>query len=161
METVIRVVIVYVVLLVAFRIIGKRELSKLSPFELVTLLIVPEIFQQALMREDFSMTTAMVAASTLLLLVFLTSVVNYRWPVMHRLTSGKPTVLVHAGEFLREAMDRERVPADEILAEVHKAGLERIEQVRWAILEDDGKIAVIPNDAAGSPVQPSEDAAIT
>lgn len=160
METVIRVFIVYVMLLIAFRVIGKRELSKLSPFELVTLLIVPEIFQQALMREDFSMTNAIVATSTLLSLVFVTSVFSYRWQAVHRLTSGYPTVLVHEGELLRAHMDQERVPAEEILAEVHKAGLEHIEQVKWAILEEDGKISVIPRDHKEGSVRPSDDSTV-
>jgi uncharacterized membrane protein YcaP (DUF421 family) len=73
METVARVSVVYVLLLAAMRVLGKRELSQLSPFELVTLLLIPEMFQQALVRDDFSMVTALVASATLLSLVYLTS----------------------------------------------------------------------------------------
>ena len=144
METILRVTYVYILLMVLLRIIGKRELSKMSPFELVTLLLIPELFQQALIREDFSMTNATVALSTLLLLVFITSAVTFVSKKARKVVTGDPTVLVHAGRMLEHNLARERVTPEEIFTSMRHAGVLRLSEVKWAILEDDGKISVIP-----------------
>lgn len=157
MDTVLRIAYVYFVLMVALRVIGKRELSELSPFQLVTLLLIPEIFSDALARDDFSMTNATVAVATLLTLVFLTSVLTFRFPRLERVVGGEPTILVRHGKLLDRNLGRERVTPGEIFAEMHKSGLEELRQVRWAILEVDGKISVIPADASGTPADSGED----
>ena len=144
METVLRVVAVYLFLLIALRLIGKRDIGQLAPFDLVILLLIPELLAQGLVREDFSLTNAFVGASTLLSLVFLTSVLVHQSRTASRLIEGEPAVLVRHGFLVPDAMNRERVAPDELLAEMHKAGLERMEQVKWAILETDGRIAFVP-----------------
>jgi uncharacterized membrane protein YcaP (DUF421 family) len=153
MDSVLRIAYVYFLLMVAFRLVGKRELGQLSPFELVTLLLIPEIFSNALARGDFSMTTATAGAFALLSLVFLTSLATFRFRRLDRLCAGDPTVLVHDGKFLERNLSRERVTPEEIYGEMHKAGLEDLRQVRWAILETDGRIAIIPAHASGTPVR--------
>lgn len=146
MDTVLRIAFIYFFLMVAIRIMGKRELSEMSAFELVTLLLIPEIFATALSREDYSMTHAVIGAATLFTLVFITSLVTFRYKRIEQIVEGKPTVLVHDGRLIERNLKRERVTADEIFTEMHKAGVAHIAQVRWAILEMDGKIAVIPVD---------------
>jgi uncharacterized membrane protein YcaP (DUF421 family) len=153
MDSVLRIAYVYFLLMIAFRLVGKRELGQLSPFELVTLLMIPEIFSDALSRGDFSMTSATVGAFALLSLVFLTSLATYRSRRLDRLCAGDPTVLAHDGRFLERNLSRERVTPEEIYGEMHKAGLEELRQVRWAILETDGRIAIIPAHAGGTPVR--------
>lgn len=143
METVIRVVLIYLVILIGLRILGKREFGQLSPLELITLLLIPEIASQALLRNDFSLTNAVIALTTLFSLVFLTSIIRYLNSGVERAISGEPRVLVSHGQFIEHNMHRERVDADEIYGEMHKAGLDRIEEVRWAILGTDGKIAIV------------------
>jgi uncharacterized membrane protein YcaP (DUF421 family) len=144
METVLRVAFFYFFILLGMRAIGKREFSQLSPFEMVTLLLIPELTQQALVRQDFSATNAVVALSTLFLLVFLTSLAAYRMPKVGAAIEGEPTVLVYNGRFVRRSLALERVSPDEIYSEMRKSGLERVEQLKWALLETDGKISVIP-----------------
>lgn len=151
-DTVFRVAFVYFVLMAAFRVIGKRAMGELSPFDFVTLLLIPELFSDALARDDFSMTNATVGVMTLLTLVFLTSVLSFRFRGVDRVLGGEPTVLVHDGRFLERHMSHERVTPEDVIAEVHKAGLEELRQVRWAILEVDGHIAIVPAGAAGLPV---------
>jgi uncharacterized membrane protein YcaP (DUF421 family) len=146
MEAVLRVAFVYILLLAAFRVMGKRELGQLSPFELVVLILIPEIFSDALVGGDHSMTAATIGGSTLLALVFLTSVLSHRFRGFQRLVEGQPTVLVHDGRFCEREMNRTRVQPDEVFAHLRAAGLERLSQVRWAILEEDGKISVVPRD---------------
>jgi uncharacterized membrane protein YcaP (DUF421 family) len=152
MEMIIRVAVIYAFLMVGLRLMGKREFGQLSPFELVTLLLIPEILTDALTAGDSSLTAALTSVSTLLVLVFLTSVLAYRSPMFGRLTEGEPQVLVQDGHLVPSAMHRERVSPEEILAEMHKVGLERLNQVKWAVLETDGRISFIPWQAAG--VQP-------
>lgn len=144
METVVRILVIYVLLLLGLRAMGKREFGQLSPFELVTLLLIPELIQQAAVREDFSLTNAVIAVSALFLLVFLTSALAHRFNGFERFIAGTPAVLAHNGRLLLDAMDHERVSADEIYSELRKVGLVELKQVRWVLLEADGKIAIVP-----------------
>lgn len=148
METVVRVAVIYLFVYVGLRVIGKREFGELSPIELVTLLLIPEITAQAIPGgDDFSLVTGLTGVATLLLLVFLTSLVHYLKPAVARAVEGEPRVLVQNGVLLRAGMDRERVTADEIMAAIREAGLDELRKVRWAILEVDGRISVISSDA--------------
>lgn len=156
METVIRIVVLYIFLLFGVRVLGKRELGQLSPFEFVTLLLIPELVQQSAVREDFSITNALVAVSTLFCLVFLNSLLSYRWKWFRRATEGEPIVLVYDGRLLTENMDRERIPADEIFSEMRKSGVERLEDVKWAIIEPDGKIGIVRNLSTAGVQRPEE-----
>lgn len=145
METVFRVAFVYIFVWACFRILGKRELTQMSPFELVTLLFIPQLFSRALTRQDYSMTNAVIGASTLFLLVFLTSAASYRSNRFARIVEAQPRVLVRRGQLVEAHLDRERIPARDVFSAMHKVGLERLDQVEWAILEGDGKISLIPS----------------
>jgi uncharacterized membrane protein YcaP (DUF421 family) len=144
METVFRVLFVYVLVWACFRVLGKRELTQMSPFELVTLLFIPQLFSRALTRQDYSMTNAVIGATTLFLLVFVTSALSYRFRGISRIVQARPTVLVCRGGLIEEHLNRERIAPEDVFSAMHKVGLERLGQVEWAILEGDGKIALIP-----------------
>lgn len=146
METVIRVVLIYVLILAGVRILGKRELGEFSPLELITLLLIPELVAQGVVREDFSFTNAVIGLSTLFALVFLFSLVRYLNQNVEELLTGTPKVLISDGQFVEENMNRERIDPQELFGEIHKAGLYRLNQVKWAILESDGQIAIIANE---------------
>lgn len=139
-----RVTFVYVFLMAAFRLSGKREVGQMSPFELVTLLLIPELFSSALNRSDESLGLATTGVATLFLLVFLTGLLTFRSKKAEDVLDGEPTILVRHGRLLEGNMRKERITPDEILSEMRLAGVERIENVRWAILETEGKIAIIP-----------------
>ena len=146
MDTVIRVVVVYLFLLAAFRLLGKREFGQLSPLEFVCLLMIPEVLQQALVREDFSMTNALVAVSTLFVLVFVTSLVSHRWKKVDDVLQGAPSVLVSNGRMHLRTMDQERVTPEEVFTEMRRSGIDRLERVRFAVLEPDGHISVVAHE---------------
>jgi uncharacterized membrane protein YcaP (DUF421 family) len=146
METVIRVTVVYLFLMVGLRVLGKREFGQLSPLELVSLLLIPELVSNALQSEDFSLVDALVAVSTLLALTVLTSMLLHMNKTAQRVIDGEPAVLVAHGQLAVDAMNRERVTTDEIFSEMHKSGLERLEQVAWAILETEGTITIVPEN---------------
>ncbi len=148
METVIRVFLLYVFIIVSLRIMGKREFSQMSPLELVTLLLIPDILSQSLVREDYSLTNGVIAIATLFTLTFLTSLIAHRSKLAETAVGGKPVILVHNGKLLEDTMNKERVTPDEIFAQLHETGLYSLEQVRWAILETDGRIAIVPEEGS-------------
>jgi uncharacterized membrane protein YcaP (DUF421 family) len=140
--------VIYLFLMLALRVMGKREFGQLSPMELVSLLMIPELVSNALQSEDFSIIDALVAVSTLLSLVMLTSMLMHQSKKAEKIISAEPAVLVHHSQYAVDNMNRERVTAEEIFSEMHKSGLEHLDQVKWAILESDGSITVIPMDPA-------------
>lgn len=157
METVLRIATIYFVILIALRALGKRSFSQLSPFDLVTLLLIPEIVQQSMMREDFSMTNALIALSTLFTLVFLTSLLSHRFKKIETVIEGSPSVLVSHGQFVVDTMNDTRITPSELYGEMHKSGLSHLEQIRWAILESDGRISFIPYERNEVTVQHPDD----
>lgn len=159
METVIRVSVLYVFVLFGLRMLGKREFGELAPFDLVVLLLIPEILSQAILREDFSVTNAVVALSALFTIVFLTTLASYRSRTVSQMIGGVPTVLVRHGDLVVKNMEKERVRPDEILDAMHQVGLTALAQVQWAILETDGRISVIPQVPNGIQQRPAGHAA--
>jgi uncharacterized membrane protein YcaP (DUF421 family) len=150
MDTVLRVVVIYIFLLAGMRLIGKREFGQLSPHEFVILLIIPEVVSSSLNQNDRSLTNAILGTATILTLVFLTSILTHRFKSFERVISDEEAILVHNGALFEKVLDKERVTPSEILAEAHKSGVETIEDIKWAILESDGKIAVVPKQKGGS-----------
>lgn len=146
MSIVLRVAVIYVFILVALRILGKREFGQLSPLELVSLLMIPEMVSQALVDDDFSVTNALIGVATLLSLVFGTSLLMQRFRKAEDIIAGTPTLLVSRGRMIEDALNRMRVTPDEIFAEMRKSGIDRLAEVKWAVLEADGKISIVPEE---------------
>lgn len=145
MDSVIRGFVVYAFLLILFRICGKRTLAETTTFDFVLLLIIAEATQQALIDTDNSITNAGLLIVTLLWLNVMLSLAKQRFPRLEGWIDGLPVVLVAEGKPLREHMDKVRVDEADILEAAHeKQGLERLDQVKYAILERSGGIAIIP-----------------
>lgn len=147
METVLRVVVIYVAILAGLRVLGKRDVGELSPLELITLILIPDLVSQGVVRADYSLTNALIAICTLFSLVFLVSLVSHRFKRVEKLIGGEPALLVAKGRLLTRNLNRERIAPEEIYSEMHKAGLDKLENVRWAVLETDGRIAIVPEHA--------------
>lgn len=144
METVVRIAVIYLVILVGLRLLGKRELSQLTPLELVTLMLIPEIVSQSMIGEDFSVTNGVIGLTTVFSLVFLTSLLKHNSQSVERLIEGTPSLLVERGKFVEENLNKERITPGEVFGEMHKSGLEQLSEVKWAILETDGNISIVP-----------------
>jgi uncharacterized membrane protein YcaP (DUF421 family) len=142
---VLHVAIVFVVLMSAFRILGKRELGTLSPFELVTLMLIPEIVSNAMQGES-NLLPQLAALSTLLLLVTTTSALAHRFKSVEKVVSASATLLVSNGKLLEHAMNEERIQPEELYSEMHKQGIEELRDVKWAILEGTGEITFVLRD---------------
>jgi uncharacterized membrane protein YcaP (DUF421 family) len=145
MESVIRPALVYLFLLLLLRLTGKRTLAQITTFDFVLLLIISEATQQALIGEDNSMINGAIVVGTLIGLNILMSVVKQRSKWIDRALEDIPLVIVADGKPLKDLMDKERVDENDVLdaaREIH--GLERMDQIRHAILERDGQISIIP-----------------
>lgn len=145
MDAVLRGLAIYVVLLLLFRLVGKRALSQVTTFDFVILLIVGEATQQALLGEDFSVTHAALVIATLLLLERLSDYLSWRWGWFRRATESVPVVLVEHGRVLAGALAQHHLSPDDVMRAGREAhGLERMDQVKWAVLETSGGISVVP-----------------
>lgn len=152
MRTIVTAAAVYAALVLLFRIAGKRTLRDVTVFDLVLLLVISEATQQALTRDDSSLTQALVVITTLVAIDIALSFVKQRWPALDRWLEGLPVILVEDGKPLRAPMQRARVDEGDILqAARQESGLASLDEIRWAILERDGHISIVPKEGrAGS-----------
>lgn len=145
MDTVVRAAVMYAVLLTLFRVAGRRTLGEISTFDFALVLVISEAVQQAMVGSDFSITNALLIVLTLITLDVVLAYAKRRFQTLDRVVDGVPLVLVERGRPLRERMRAARVDEDDVLAAARLGqGLERMEQIRYAVLERDGKISVIP-----------------
>ncbi len=145
MELVLRAATIYFALLLLFRVAGKRALSQVTPFSLVVLLIISECTQQALLGQDTSLTGALVLITTLIGIEVALSWLKDRSKRFERWLDGAPLVIVEDGRLLKERMAKVRVDEEDILeAAQMQHGIMRMEQIRYAVIERNGDIAVIP-----------------
>ena len=147
MDAVLRAAGIYLVLLVIFKFAGRRSLSELNIFDLILLLIISEATQQALLGDDFSFTNAALVIITLVVIDVLLSRLQWRWPAFDLWMEGSPTIVVENGKALESRLRAMHMRVDDILeAAREKQGLVSLEQIKFAIIERNGKISIIPAD---------------
>ena len=145
MDSVLRAAAIYLVVLVVFRLAGRRTLSELTTFDFVLLLIIGEATQQALLGDDFSIVNAMVVIVSLVVFDITLSLLKNKSRWLSKLIDGEPMIIVEHGQVLESRIRKARIDEGDILeAARHSQGLERIDQIKFAILEKDGKISIIP-----------------
>lgn len=147
MTTILRAAGIYFFLLIVFRIAGKRSVAQITTFDFVLLLILGEATQQALIGNDFSMTTAWLLIATLVGLDIAISFLKQRSPRLERWIDGAPVIIVADGKMLTDRMRSSRIDkADILVAARHLRGLERLDQIKFAVLECNGGITIIPKE---------------
>lgn len=145
MDAVLRALAVYLFLLVVFRIAGRRTMMELTSFDLVLLLILSEATQNAMIGNDFSVTNAFLVILTLVGLDILFSHFKHRSSLLERWLDGVPMIIVENGRPLKELMDKARIDEDDVMTSARAShGLERMEQIKYAVLECSGGISIIP-----------------
>ena len=144
MDAITRAVIVYLLLLIIFRIAGKRTLSQITTFDLVLTLIISEAVQQALVDSDNSMTNAFLLVIGLVGFDILVSLVKQRSPLIDRLIEGTPLVLVENGKLHPKYLKMERIDENEIIhAARSRLGAATMDEINYAVLEQDGEITIV------------------
>jgi uncharacterized membrane protein YcaP (DUF421 family) len=145
METVVRASAIYLFLLLLMRLTGKRTLSQLSTFDFLVLLIIGDATQQALLGQDYSITNSVIAISTLIAWEIGLSLLKERSLRIEKWLDGVPVVIVEAGKPIQAFLKKTRIDEYDILAAAREShGLERMDQIKFAVLERDGKISIIP-----------------
>jgi uncharacterized membrane protein YcaP (DUF421 family) len=145
MDIVLRSAAVYVFLLVLFRIAGQRTLSELSNFDFILLLIISEAAQNALIGDDFSVTTGMAAILTLVLIDLALAYAKKRSRHVEKILEGTPVIVVDHGKVLYKTLASTHVTVDDILQSARdKQGLEKMAQIKYAVLEPAGGISIVP-----------------
>jgi uncharacterized membrane protein YcaP (DUF421 family) len=143
MDIVIRGVIVFVFLYVLMRIVGRRELSSLEPFDLILLVILGDAVQQGLTQDDYSMTGAILAVGTIATLQVSVSWVNFKFPKLRSVLDGEPVVILQDGKPIEKNLKRERVTLDDLAEEARKQNIAKFEDIKWAVMETSGEISFI------------------
>ena len=144
MDIVLRAAITFVLILLLTRVVGRRELSSMEPFDLIMLVVIGDFVQQGVTQQDNSLTGSALAIVTIAMLTVLTAYLNFRFRPMRRVLEGAPVILVNDGEILRKNLRRERLTIAEVEAEARLQQVASLEDVRFAVLETSGKISVIP-----------------
>ena len=142
-EKLVRSVAVYLFLLVAFRLCGKRQLGQLSAFDLVVLLIISNVVQNAVIGNDNSLGGGLIGATAILLLNLVVAYVTFRFKRADRVVEHSPTLLVRHGRVLRDNLRRERLGPRDLRAALRHHGVVSIRDIRYAFLEEDGHVSVI------------------
>ena len=149
-EKVMRSAVVYVFLLIAFRLAGKRQLGQMTAFDVVVLLVISNVVQNALIGNDNSLGGGLLGATVILLLNALVAWLTFRHKRVERVVEQTPTVLVKHGQILRDNLRRERLSLPELRAALRREGVVSHRNVRYVILEEDGHLSVIARGSASA-----------
>src|SRR5437588_12169664 len=144
MDLVIRATAVFCFIFLITRISGRRELSSLEPFDGILLVVLGDLVQQGITQSDESVTGTLIVISTITLLSVTVGWLSFRFGPLRLITEGEPIILLQDGELLERNLRRERLTRTDVEEEARKQQLVSLNQIRWAILEDDGTISIIP-----------------
>lgn len=145
MNPIVRGLAIYLFLLLVFRIMGKRSLSESTTFDLVLLLIISEVTQQALVGQDYSLTGAFILIITLISVDLLFTFLKDHFDLFGKVAEGIPLIIVDHGKALKKRMHNVKVSEEDVLEAARLSfGLETLDQIKYAILEKDGSISIVP-----------------
>jgi len=143
MDIVLRAIVLYAFIVLVMRVIGRRELSSMTPFDLVLLIILGDAIQQGLTQDDYSVTGAILAVATIATLQVFTSYLSFRSRRARKILEGLPIVVVDHGKLVDKNLKRERMTEDEIAEEMRQQQIASLDDVEWAIIESNGSISFI------------------
>lgn len=158
MDSVLKATAVFFILWTIIRISGRRTLGEMTAFDFVLFLIIGGATQRAVTGEDYSLTNAFILVATLVVLDIALSIVDLKWPFMRRVFNATPTILVDNGCPLVARMRQARVSEDNIMEAARRLhGLERLDQIKFAILEASGDISIVPaiQQGTAAPARPA------
>jgi uncharacterized membrane protein YcaP (DUF421 family) len=144
MDIVLRAVLAFGFIFFLTRVVGRRELSSLEPFDLIMLIVLGDLVQQGVTQSDYSVTGLVLAAGTIALMQVLTSYLNFRFKRMRTVLEGEPIVLIEDGRVLERNVHRERMTRHELEEQARLSQIASLDDVRWAVLETSGQISFIP-----------------
>jgi len=148
MDIVLRATVAYFFILLLMRVVGRRELSTLEPFDLIMLVVIGDLIQQGVTQNDFSVVGLLIAGGTIAVLQMGVSWIGFRSPTkVGVVIEGEPMVLVEDGKWIEKNLRRERLTEDEVLSDARRDSISRLDEIEWAILETGGEITFIKKEA--------------
>jgi uncharacterized membrane protein YcaP (DUF421 family) len=143
MDIVVRAAIAFLFILLVTRIVGRRELNTLEPFDLILLVTIGDLVQQGVTQNDFSVTGLFLAVGTIAILTILFSWLPWRFQVLRPMLEGQPVILIENGNVIERNLKRNRLTQEEIAAEARSQQIESFDEIRWAVLETSGNISFL------------------
>jgi uncharacterized membrane protein YcaP (DUF421 family) len=143
MDIVLRGIAVFTFLYLLMRIVGRRELSTLEPFDLILLVVLGDAVQQGLTQDDYSLTGSFLAVGTIAILQLVVSYTNFHVPRLRPILSGEPIIVVQDGKPIERNLRRERVTIEDLLSAARRQNIAKLDDVAWAVMETSGEITFI------------------
>ena len=143
MDLVLRAAVGFFFVLLLTRIVGRRELGSLEPFDLILLVVIGDLVQQGITQNDLSVTGLVLVGGTVGLLTIATSYASFRFPRLRPMLEGEPVIVVEDGKPLERNLRRNRITVDELAAAARLQGIESLDDIRWAVLETGGRLSFL------------------
>ena len=143
MDIVLRALVAFLVIMFLTRIVGRRELSSLEPFDLILLVTIGDLVQQGVTQNDFSLTGMFLAVATFALLAVFFSYLPWRFQVLRPVLEGQPIIVIDDGAIVEKNLKTQRLTKEEIASAARVQGIFSLDEVRWAVLETNGQISFI------------------
>ena len=147
MDIVFRGIAIFFFLYLLMRVIGRRELSSLEPFDLILLVVLGDAVQQGLTQDDYSLTGAFLAIGTIAMLQLGVTYANFRFPRLRPFIDGEPIVILQDGKPLEKNLRRERITMEDLRAAARQQSISKLDDVAWAVMETSGRISFIKKDS--------------
>jgi uncharacterized membrane protein YcaP (DUF421 family) len=147
MDVALRSLVAFLFVFAITRIVGRRELSTLEPFDVIMLVVIGDLVQQGVTQSDYSVTGILIVLSVVTLMTALFAYLNFRFPKLRPLMEGGPVVLIENGSLIEANLRRERLTVGEVEAEARQQQIASLGEIRWAVLETNGRISFIPKSS--------------
>jgi uncharacterized membrane protein YcaP (DUF421 family) len=144
MDLVIRAAFLFAFVYLLTRVVGRRELSSLEPFDVILLVMIGDLMQQGITQNDFSVTGAVLVGGTIGLMTVAVSYVSFRFPRLRPALDGEPVIVVEDGKPIERNLRRNRISSEELASAARQNGYGSIDDIRWAVLETNGQLSFIP-----------------
>jgi len=144
MDLVLRAIVLFGFMYLLTRVMGRRELSSLEPFDLILLIVLGDSIQQGLTQDDYSVTGAVIAVGTIAVMQLIVSYSSFRFRWARSFLNGDPIVLIQDGEVIDRNLRRERITHEELAEQARGQQIAKLEDVQWAVFEPSGAISFIP-----------------
>ncbi len=144
MDIVVRAFVAFVFVFLLTRLIGRRELSSMQPFDLILLIVIGDLMQQGVTQNDLSVTGLVLTVGIFGLLTLAASYIGFRFERLRPILEPEPLILIEDGSVIDKNLKKERMTPEELAAEARLQQIDSLEKVRWAVLESGGKISFIP-----------------
>src|SRR4051812_5699572 len=144
MDLVLRALVLFFGVYILLRVVGRRELAQMEPFDFILLIVLGDAIQQGLTQDDYSVSGALITITSIAVIQVFVGYTAFRFKPVRVVLEGEPVVLVEDGNIIAKNLRRARMAQDELEEEVRMSQLSSVDQVAWAVLETSGKVSIIP-----------------